>query len=136
VNGFQRNLCSERKGGGREICRGEPGLIMMNSIMPEMDSGKQSGYCGQIRRRTTFRFCARRQCSSPHLRAWIEVGCNDYIVKLFTSDELLRKIAALIPGSVSSRALFLSVPDSYSGFHWTTTCILIRNLIHQHFCLA
>jgi hypothetical protein len=33
-----------------------------------------------------------------HLRAWIDVGCNDDIVKQFTSDELLRKITALNSG--------------------------------------
>ena len=31
------------------------------------------------------------------LKAWLDVGCNDYIVKPFTSYELLRKIRALIP---------------------------------------
>jgi CheY-like chemotaxis protein len=30
------------------------------------------------------------------LRAWLDVGCNDYILKPFTLDELSRKIRGLI----------------------------------------
>ena len=39
---------------------------------------------------------ATAMSESADIQNWIDAGCNDYIVKPFTSDEFQRKITTLI----------------------------------------
>jgi two-component system, cell cycle response regulator DivK len=80
----------------------KPDLIMMNSIMPEMDGWEATRVLRATPQTKEIPILAATGMFRPSdLKAWLDVGCNDYIIKPFTSDELLRKITALIPGSVS-----------------------------------
>jgi CheY-like chemotaxis protein len=75
----------------------KPDLIMMNSIMPEMDGWEATKILRTNPQTKDIPILAATALFRPaHLKAWLEVGCNDYIIKPFTLDELSRKICALI----------------------------------------
>ena len=75
----------------------KPDLIMMNSIMPEMDGWEATRVLRADPQTKDIPILASTALFRPSdLKSWIDVGCDDYIIKPFTSDELLRKITALI----------------------------------------
>jgi two-component system, cell cycle response regulator DivK len=75
----------------------KPDLILMNSVMPEMDGWEATRILRANPETKDIPILASTAMFRPSdLKAWIDVGCNDYIVKPFTTDELLRKITALI----------------------------------------
>jgi two-component system, cell cycle response regulator DivK len=75
----------------------KPDLILMNSVMPEMDGWEATRVLRADPQTKDIPILASTALFRPSdLKAWIDVGCNDYILKPFTSDELLRKITALI----------------------------------------
>lgn len=75
----------------------KPTLILMDLMMPEMD-----GYAASRMLRTHPEtkdipiLAVTALSARSDLQRCTEVGCNDYLVKPFTSDKLLRKIKALI----------------------------------------
>lgn len=75
----------------------KPDLILMNSIMPEMDGWEATRLLRSNPETKDIPILAATAMFLPsHLEAWLDVGCNDYIIKPFTMDELSRKIRALI----------------------------------------
>jgi CheY-like chemotaxis protein len=75
----------------------KPDLILMNSMMPEMDGWEATRVLRANPETKDIPILASTALFRPSdLKTWIDVGCNDYIIKPFTSDELLRKITALI----------------------------------------
>lgn len=75
----------------------KPDLILMNSIMPEMDGWEATKLLRSNPETKDIPILAATALFRPsHLEAWLDVGCNDYILKPFTMDELSRKIRALI----------------------------------------
>ena len=75
----------------------KPTLILMDLMMPEMD-----GYAASSMLRTHPEtkdvpiLAVTALSGRADLQRCMEAGCNDYLVKPFTSDKLLRKIKALI----------------------------------------
>ncbi len=99
--GFSAISATNGKDGVEKAVAEKPDLIMMNSIMPEMDGWEATRVLRANPRTKDIPILASTGVLQPaHLRAWIDVGCNDYILKPFTSDELLRKTMALIQRSV------------------------------------
>ena len=75
----------------------KPDLILMNSIMPEMDGWQAARVLPANPETKDIPILAATAMSeSADIQNWIDAGCNDYIVKPFTSDELQRKITTLI----------------------------------------
>ena len=75
----------------------KPDLILMNSMMPEMDGWEATRILRADPQTKDIPILASTALFRPSdLKTWIDVGCDDYIIKPFTSDELLRKITALI----------------------------------------
>ena len=99
--GFSVISATNGKEGVEKAVAEKPDLIMMNSIMPEMDGWEATRVLRANPQTKDIPILASTGMLQPsHLRAWIDVGCNDYILKPFTSDELLRKIMALIQYNV------------------------------------
>jgi CheY-like chemotaxis protein len=95
--GFKAISATNGKEGIEKAVTERPDLILMNSIMPEMDGWEATRILRANPQTKDIPILAATAMLQPsHLRAWIEVGCNDYILKPFTSDELVRKITALI----------------------------------------
>lgn len=75
----------------------KPTLILMDLMMPEMD-----GYAASSMLRTHPEtkdvpiLAVTALSGHSDLQRCMEAGCNDYLVKPFTPDKLLRKIKALI----------------------------------------
>ena len=100
--GFSVISATNGKEGVEKAVAEKPDLIMMNSIMPEMDGWEATRVLRANPQMKDIPILASTAMLQPsHLRAWIDVGCNDYILKPFTSDELLRKITGLLPSSAS-----------------------------------
>ena len=75
----------------------KPDLILMNSLMPEMDGLEATRVLRANPQTKDIPILAATGMFQPSdLKAWIDAGCNDYIVKPFTLVELRRKITAII----------------------------------------
>jgi two-component system alkaline phosphatase synthesis response regulator PhoP len=75
----------------------KPDLILMNSMMPEMDGWEATRILRSHPQTKDIPILGATAMFRPaDLKAWLDVGCNDYIVKPFTLDELSRKIRALL----------------------------------------
>jgi two-component system, cell cycle response regulator DivK len=100
--GFSAISATNGKEGVEKAVADKPDLIMMNSIMPEMDGWEATRVLRANPHTKDIPILASTAMLQPsHLRAWLDVGCNDYILKPFTSDELLRKITSLILSNAS-----------------------------------
>ena len=81
-----------KKGVERAIAE-KPVVILMKSIMPEMDGWKATRLLRSNHETKAIPILAITVLSRPsHLSAWIDAGCNDYIVKPFALDQLQRKM--------------------------------------------
>ena len=96
MNFFVVTAENGKKGVERAIAE-KPDLILMNSIMPEMDGWEATRLLRSNHETKAIPILAITALSrSSHLSAWIDAGCNDYLVKPFALGELQRKIQALI----------------------------------------
>ena len=101
--GFTAITANNGKEGVETAVAEKPDLILMNSLMPEMDGWEATRVLrANPQTKEIPILAATAMCQPVDIQTWIDAGCNDYIVKPFTSDELLRKITALIR-SVSPR---------------------------------
>lgn len=95
--GFTTITATNGREGVERAVTEKPNLIMMNSFMPEMDGWEATRILRADPQTKDIPILASTALFRPSdLKTWIDVGCNDYIIKPFTSDELLRKITALI----------------------------------------
>ena len=95
--GFTAITANNGKDGVDTAISEKPDLIVMNSSMPEMDGWEATKILRSNPQTKDIPILAATAMFRPSdLRAWLDVGCNDYIVKPFTLDELSRKIRALI----------------------------------------
>jgi two-component system, cell cycle response regulator DivK len=96
--GFTTIIAKNGKEGVDTAVAEKPDLILMNSIMPEMNGWEATKILRSNPQTKDIPILAATAMFRPDdLRAWLDVGCDDYIVKPFTMDELSRKIRALIP---------------------------------------
>ncbi len=95
--GFTTIIAKNGKEGVDTAVAEKPDLILMNSMMPEMNGWEATKILRSNPQTKDIPILAATAMFRPaDLRAWLDVGCNDYIVKPFTLDELSRKIRALI----------------------------------------
>jgi CheY-like chemotaxis protein len=95
--GFAVIIAKNGKEGVETAIAEKPDLILMNSLMPEMDGWQATRILRVNPETKEIPILAATAMSQPvDIQTWIDAGCNDYIVKPFTSDELQRKIKALI----------------------------------------
>jgi two-component system, cell cycle response regulator DivK len=95
--GFTTIIAKNGKEGVDTAVAEKPDLILMNSMMPEMDGWEATRILRSNPQTKDIPILAATAMFRPaDLRAWLDVGCNDYILKPFTLDELSRKIRALI----------------------------------------
>jgi CheY-like chemotaxis protein len=95
--GFIALTAENGKEGVETAVAEKPDLIVMNSMMPEMDGWEATRVLRANPQTKDIPILAATAMFRPaDLRAWLDCGCNDYIVKPFTTEELLRKITALI----------------------------------------
>jgi two-component system cell cycle response regulator DivK len=96
--GFDVIIAKNGKEGVARAIAAKPDLILMNSKMPEMNGWQAARILRADPEAKNIPILAATAMSQPSdIQAWIDAGCNDYILKPFTFDELLRKIKALIP---------------------------------------
>ena len=75
----------------------KPDLILMDIMMPEMDGREATRILRQITETKEIPIVAVTAMFRPSdLKSCIEAGCNDYISKPFTMEQLREKISALI----------------------------------------
>jgi len=95
--GFTAITAENGRDGFERAVAEKPDLIMMDSLMPEMDGWEATRVLRADPQTKNIPILASTALFRPSdLKSWIDVGCDDYIIKPFTSDELLRKITALI----------------------------------------
>lgn len=95
--GFTTITAKNGKEGVDTAVAEKPDLILMNSLMPEMNGWEATRLLRSNPETKDIPILAATAMFRPSdLKAWLDVGCNDYIIKPFTFDELSRKIMALI----------------------------------------
>ena len=76
----------------------KPDLILMDIMMPEISGWEATQMLRGHSETKDVPILASTALFRPSdLQRCIDAGCNDYIVKPFTPDQLLKKIRALIP---------------------------------------
>jgi two-component system, cell cycle response regulator DivK len=96
--GFAVIIAKNGKEGVETAIAEKPDLILMNSIMPEMDGWEATRILRATPETKDIPILAITALPGPSdLKVWIDAGCNDYIIKPFSFEELRRKIKALIP---------------------------------------
>jgi two-component system, cell cycle response regulator DivK len=96
--GFAVIIAKNGKEGVERAIAAKPDLILMDSKMPEMNGWQAARILRADPEAKNIPILAATAMSQPSdIQSWIEAGCNDYIIKPFAFDELLRKIKALIP---------------------------------------
>ena len=95
--GFTTIIAKNGKEGVDTAVAEKPDLILMNSLMPEMNGWEATRLLRSNPETKDIPILAATAMFRPSdLKAWLDVGCNDYIIKPFTFAELSRKIMALI----------------------------------------
>jgi two-component system, cell cycle response regulator DivK len=96
--GFDVIIAKNGKEGVERAIAAKPDLILMDSKMPEMNGWQAARILRADPEAKNIPILAATAMSQPSdIQTWIDAGCNDYILKPFTFDELLRKMKALIP---------------------------------------
>jgi CheY-like chemotaxis protein len=95
--GFTAITAENGKQAVKAAIREKPDLILMDVMMPELDGWEATRILRANPETKQIAILAATALFRPSdLQACIDAGCNDYIVKPFTFDELKRKIKALI----------------------------------------
>jgi CheY-like chemotaxis protein len=95
--GFSAITAKNGKEGIKTATAEKPDLIMMDFMMPEMDGCEATRILRATSEIKEIPVIAVTALSRPSdLQSCIEAGCNDYIVKPFSIEELRKKIHALI----------------------------------------
>jgi two-component system, cell cycle response regulator DivK len=95
--GFTDITAKNGKEGIETALAEKPDLLLMNSRMPEMNGWEASRELRAKPETKNIPILAATAMFEPSdIQRSIDAGCNDYIIKPFTSDELLRKIRALV----------------------------------------
>jgi two-component system alkaline phosphatase synthesis response regulator PhoP len=94
--GFSVISASNGKEGVEKAIKEKPDLILMDIMMPVMD-GREATRIIRSKKKTknTPILATTAITEKSQLRECIEAGCNDYIVKPFTPNELVSCIAKL-----------------------------------------
>jgi two-component system, cell cycle response regulator DivK len=97
LKGFSAIGAKSAKEGIETAIAEKPDLILMDIMMPEMDGREATRILRQITETREIPIVAVTAMLRPSdLKSCIEAGCNDYISKPFTLEQLREKISALI----------------------------------------
>ena len=97
LKGFTAISAKNAKEGIETAIAEKPDLILMDIMMPEMDGREATKVLRQITETKEIPIVAVTAMFRPSdLKSCIEAGCNDYISKPFTMEQLREKISALI----------------------------------------
>jgi two-component system, cell cycle response regulator DivK len=95
--GFAPVVAKNGKEGVETALSEKPDLILINSLMPEMNGWEASRILRANPETQGIPIIAMTGMGQESfIQSSIDAGCSDYIIKPFTSDELLRKIRALV----------------------------------------
>lgn len=97
LKGFAAITAKNGKEGIETAIAEKPDLILMDIIMPEMDGWEATRILRGVTATKEVPIVAMTALFRPSdLQSCIEAGCNDYISKPFTLEELRNKITRLI----------------------------------------
>ena len=103
LEGYKVTTATNGKTGLQRIKRNPPDLILCDLLMPEMDGFTLLGRIGQYSRlkRIPFIFFSAKT-EKIDIRAGIDAGADDYLIKPFELDALLASIAKCLHKKQSS----------------------------------
>jgi len=98
--GFSVTSASNSTKGVEKALKEKPHLILMDIMMPGMDGREATRIIRSNRETQDIPILAATALfRESDLSSCIESGCNDYLVKPFTFEELKGKVKDIIPGS-------------------------------------
>jgi CheY-like chemotaxis protein len=97
LKGFAAITAKNGREGIETAIAEKPDLILMDIIMPEMDGWEATRILREVTETKEVPIVAMTALFRPSdLQSCIEAGCNDYISKPFTLEELRNKMTRLI----------------------------------------
>ncbi len=98
--GFSVTSANNSMKGVEKALKEKPHLILMDIMMPGMDGREATRIIRSNRETQDIPILAATALfRESDLSSCIESGCNDYLVKPFTFEELKGKVKDIIPGS-------------------------------------
>jgi DNA-binding response OmpR family regulator len=95
LNGFEIVLCLNGEEGLDHFCRGGYDLCLVDVMMPRMDG---FAFAREVRRRdshTPLIFLTAKSLKEDKIEGF-KIGCDDYITKPFSVEELLLRVQAVL----------------------------------------
>ncbi len=112
MNGFEVVRCPDGEEGFEQYSEGGFDLCLVDVMMPRMDGFTFARKVREIDDRTPIIFLTARSLKEDKIEGF-KIGCDDYLTKPFSIEELLLRITAvlkrsspLVDGSDSSRTKF------------------------------
>jgi CheY-like chemotaxis protein len=97
VMGFEPITAQNGSEGVARAISEKPDLVLLDLMMPEMDGWNAARILRTNPETKDIPILAETALADPKdLSSCMEAGCNDYLVKPFTYEELQRKISAFI----------------------------------------
>jgi two-component system, cell cycle response regulator DivK len=97
VMGFEPITAQNGREGVEKAVSEKPDLVLLDVLMPEMDGWNTARMLRAIPQTKDIPILAETALAAREdLDSCLQAGCNDYLVKPFTYDELQQKISAFI----------------------------------------
>ncbi len=103
LNGFEVQLCSNGEDGLTEFRRGDYVLCLVDIMMPQMDGFAFAREVRQLDSEMPLIFLTAKSLKKDKLEGF-HIGCDDYITKPFSVEELMLRIAAVLRRSTGTPA--------------------------------
>lgn len=121
MNGFQVDLCVDGEEGIRLFGKTRYDLCLVDVMMPKKDGFTFVGEVRKANREIPLIFLTARSLKEDRIRGF-KAGCDDYITKPFSVEELLLRIQAVLrrSGGAAEEALPETFEIGQYTFDWRT----------------
>lgn len=103
LNGFEARLCVDGVAGLAAFVEGEFDLCLLDIMMPRKDGFTLAGEIRQLDQNVPIIFLTAKALKEDKIKGF-KVGCDDYITKPFSVEELLLRIEAVLRRSQPIRS--------------------------------
>jgi DNA-binding response OmpR family regulator len=126
MNGFEVTLCVNGEAGLVELGRNTFALCLVDVMMPKMDG---FSFAREVRRRDTdtpLIFLTAKSLKADKIEGF-QIGCDDYITKPFSVEELLLRIQAVLRRSAGNPDEDTRTQFEIGNYHFCSLTRVLKN---------